>query len=102
MDNQRAADPGDRTAPEGDGTPDRTVSAGESGSAVGDIGSPTGGRVDVVVGEIPDPENLAHMLWTARCDCADHGLLGTFEERTLAEECRERHLVEEHGRRESQ
>ncbi len=54
--------------------------------------------VDVVVGEIPDAEDLSHMLWTTRCD--QHGLLGTFEDRDSAEEVQEQHLVE-HGRTQS-
>ena len=44
------------------------------------------GLGDVIVGEIPDAHNLAHMLWTARCTVPSHGLLGTFENREMAEE----------------
>ncbi len=60
----------------------------------------TGGRVvDVVVGEIPDTEDLSHMLWTTRCD--EHGLLGTFEDRDLAKSLQEQHLVEMHDPKQS-
>jgi hypothetical protein len=97
MDEEHAGHPGDRAESLGDVTPDGTFSAGEGGTAGADTNAPDG-RINVVVGEIPDPEDLAHMLWTAECDCADHGLLGTFEERAQAEECRERHLSREHGR----
>jgi hypothetical protein len=82
------------TEPAGGGT----FSAGETGRAVGEADYQLdGGRIEVVVGEIPDPEDLAHMRWTARCDYPKHGLLGTFEERTEAEECRKHHLLEEHA-----
>jgi hypothetical protein len=51
-------------------------------------------EIDVIVGEIPDAEDLSHMLWTTRCD--DHGLLGTFEDRDSARDLQRQHLVE-HG-----
>jgi hypothetical protein len=92
MDEVHEVHANDGTASLGDPAPDGTFSAGERGTAIEDADS-----VDVVVGEIPDPEDLSRMLWTARCDCAEHGLLGTFEDRAQAQECRELHLVREHG-----
>jgi hypothetical protein len=82
-----------------DAPTDQTFSAGEAGSAVDEAGRTTDGRrlIDVVVGEIPDPERLAHMLWTARCEDAAHDLLGTFDHRAEAEECRQQHLLHAHG-----
>jgi hypothetical protein len=53
-----------------------------------------GRGVDVIVGEIPDAEDLSHMLWTTRCD--EHGLLGTFEDRDSARDLQQQHVVE-HG-----
>jgi hypothetical protein len=32
---------------------------------------------EVIIGEIPDAEDSTKLLWTARCDDADHDLLGT-------------------------
>jgi hypothetical protein len=51
-------------------------------------------EIDVIVGEIPDAEDLSHLLWTTRCD--EHGLLGTFEDRDSARDLQRQHLVE-HG-----
>jgi hypothetical protein len=72
---------------------DPTASAGESGAAVN---VPESG-VEVIVGEIPDTEDLAHMLWTARCTV--HGLLGTYPDRVTAEAAKDGHLVDEHTTR---
>ncbi len=70
-----------------------TASAGESGAATS---VPESG-FEVVVGEIPDAEDLTRMLWTARCTV--HGLLGTYPDRVIAEAAREQHLVDEHTSR---
>jgi hypothetical protein len=77
-----------------------TASAGEAGTA-GDLGKATAGSLnaDVIVGEIPEAGNLAHMLWTARCTWNSHGLLGTYAEREMAEEAGRQHLSAEHDSR---
>jgi hypothetical protein len=63
-----------------DDTGDPTFSAGEVGEAAdADSAARDAGLAEVIVGEIPDAHNLAHMLWTARCTVPSHGLLGTFE-----------------------
>jgi hypothetical protein len=76
-----------------------TFSAGETGDAVdADSAGENAGLGEVIVGEIPDAHNLAHMLWTARCIVPSHGLLGTFETRETAEEAKRMHLRLVHGR----
>jgi hypothetical protein len=76
-----------------------TFSAGEVGEAVdGDGAARDAGLGDVIIGEIPDAYNLAHMLWTARCTVPSHGLLGTFENREMAEHAKRTHLLLVHGR----
>jgi hypothetical protein len=55
------------------------------------------GLPQVIVGEIPDAGDPSHMLWTARCTLALHGLLGTFEDRAEAESAKLQHLVTAHG-----
>jgi hypothetical protein len=55
------------------------------------------GLGQVIVGEIPDADDLTHMLWTARCTIPAHGLLGTFEDQAKAENARRQHLLTEHG-----
>jgi hypothetical protein len=97
MNDESAEHPDSQFESAKDPTDGETFSAGETGRAVGEADYPLdGGKVEVVVGEIPDPKDLAHMLWTARCDYPEHGLLGTFLERAEAEECRRRHLVGAH------
>jgi hypothetical protein len=94
-------DIGDAEFPEDlDGTvPEGTFSAGETGEAVdADGAGEDAGLGDVIVGEIPDAHNLAHMLWTARCTVPSHGLLGTFENREMAEKAKRAHLLRVHGR----
>jgi hypothetical protein len=76
-----------------------TFSAGEVGRAVdADEAGVDAGLGDVIIGEIPDAHNLSHMLWTARCTVPSHGLLGTFENREMAEDAKRTHLVLLHGR----
>ncbi len=53
-------------------------------------------RIEVVVGEIPSPHDIAHMLWTARCSEPEHDLLGHFESREEAEQARTQHLKAHH------
>ena len=87
-----------RTESSGNVAGNQTRSAGEMGTAVNtEKSAGAGSRVEVVVGEIPDAEDLTRMLWTARCTDAGHGLLGTFAQQTEAEECRKQHLVGDHG-----
>ena len=69
--------------------------AGETGLAEDGPGDEE--AAEVIVGEIPDAHDLSHMLWTARCTFARHGLLGTFEERGGAEAAKQQHLVAAHG-----
>jgi hypothetical protein len=76
-----------------------TFSAGEVGEAVdGDGAGEDAGLGDVIIGEIPDAHNLAHMLWTARCTVPSHGLLGTFENQEMAENAKRTHLLLVHRR----
>jgi hypothetical protein len=82
--------------------PEGTFSAGETGEAVdADGAAADAGLGEVIVGEIPDAHDLAHMLWTARCTVPAHGLLGTFETREMAEEAKRAHLLLVHGRDQS-
>ncbi len=75
-----------------------TFSAGEVGEAAyADGAGEDAGLGDVIIGEIPDAHNLAHMLWTARCTVPSHGLLGTFENQEMAENAKRAHLVLVHG-----
>jgi hypothetical protein len=78
---------------------DPTFSAGEMGEAVdADGAAQDAGLAEVTIGEIPDAHNLSHMLWTARCTVASHGLLGTFETQEEAEDAKRAHLLRHHGR----
>jgi hypothetical protein len=77
---------------------DEPVSAGETGdAALTDDSARDTGVEEVIIGEIPDTSDLAHMLWTARCTNPAHGLLGTYESRELAEQAKERHLHDPQG-----
>jgi hypothetical protein len=73
----------------------KTLSAGELGGA--DNAASDAGLADVIVGEIPDPHHLTHLLWTARCTVPAHGLLGTFETQEMAEVAKRQHLLVAHG-----
>lgn len=53
--------------------------------------------VEVIIGEIPDARDSTKMLWTARCQDADHDLLGTFDTRDQAEAAGTKHLQSAHG-----
>jgi predicted RNA binding protein with dsRBD fold (UPF0201 family) len=73
-----------------------TVPAGETGAAATVAESVTDAEGAVVVlGEIPDAEDLTHMLWTARCTSSLHDLLGTYPDQEMAEAARQKHLLEE-------
>jgi len=83
-----------------DAEAEETFSAGETGEAVdADGAAQDAGLAEVIVGEIPDPHSLAHMLWTARCTVPSHGLLGTFENPEEAENAKRTHLMLVHGLR---
>lgn len=75
------------------GEGDRTLSAGEVGSAEG-VG---GGPYEVIIGEIPAADEPTKMLWTARCREPSHDLLGHFSSRNDAETARVQHLESAHG-----
>jgi hypothetical protein len=80
---------------------DDTFSPGETGEAVeADEAECVAGTADVIVGEIPDADELTRMLWTARCTFPAHGRLGTFDVREQAEEAKRRHLLDRHGQSE--
>jgi hypothetical protein len=75
-----------------------SLSAGETGEAVdADVPARDPDAAEVIIGEIPDAEDLSHMLWTARCTFEGHGLLGTFDSREMAEAAKQDHLVAQHG-----
>jgi hypothetical protein len=85
------------TMHEGEGLPD-TASAGEMGEAAGaSTAAVDAGLGEVIVGEIPDAHDLSHLLWTARCTIPAHGLLGTFETQSQAEQAKQQHLLTHHG-----
>ena len=69
--------------------------AGEKGTA--DDSAFDAGLGEVIVGEIPDADDLTRMLWTARCTVPTHGLLGTFPTHEAAETAKQRHLLMAHG-----
>src|SRR5665213_1453473 len=69
--------------------------AGEKGTA--DDSAFDAGLGEVIVGEIPDADDLTRMVWTARCTIPAHGLLGTFESPAKAENARRQHLLMMHG-----
>jgi hypothetical protein len=75
-----------------------TISAGEIGQAVdADAAARDAGLGEVIIGEIPDPADLSHLLWTARCTIPAHGLLGTFERQEEAEAVKRTHLISHDG-----
>jgi hypothetical protein len=86
----------DGAVPAGAGSPD-TASAGEMGEAVDATAARDAGLGEVIIGEIPDPADLSHMLWTARCTIPAHGLLGTFERQEEAEAAKQKHLLTHGG-----
>jgi hypothetical protein len=91
-------DMGDSPGDQGGIVPDETFSAGEVGEAVdADGAAEDAGLTEVIIGEIPDAHNVAHMLWTARCTVPSHGLLGTFESREESENAERAHLLTVHG-----
>jgi hypothetical protein len=79
------------------GSDDAGAPAGESGQAVDATAAQDAGLGEVIIGEIPDPSDLSHMLWTARCTIPAHGLLGTFERQEEADAAKQRHLLTHGG-----
>jgi hypothetical protein len=73
-------------------------SAGEGGEASQGADPDVGrGGCEVIIGEIPDIEDLSVMRWTARCTWTDHGLLGHYDTREQAEQARAEHLATAHA-----
>lgn len=101
-----ASDPGevgralDNAAPGDDlatAAKEGSISAGEAGRAVDDHASRTNSSdVEVVIGAIPDPDDLTVMRWTARCSYEGHDLLGYFESEQDARDAKDAHLASEH------
>jgi hypothetical protein len=50
-----------------------------------------------IVGDIPNTQDVAPMVWAARCSDPDHGLLGYFETRDDAEVAKVEHLRSSHA-----
>jgi hypothetical protein len=71
---------------------DKTLSAGETGEAA----DASGGGAEIIIGEIPAADDPTTLLWTARCNDADHDLLGHFDTRPEAEAAGTRHLESQH------
>lgn len=85
-----------------DGVPggcEATASAGETGMAADatESASMHARGAEVVVGEIPDAQDLTRMLWTVRCTFSPHGLLGTYPDHETAEAAKEEHLLYVHN-----
>jgi hypothetical protein len=77
----------------------RPLATSESGWATEvDESAVDAGLGDVVICEIPDANDLTHMVWTARCTLPSHGLLGTFVTREMADQAKQKHLLLAHGR----
>ena len=52
--------------------------------------------VEVIIGEIPDADDITVMRWTARCSDPEHDLLGTFDSEQEARHAKEEHLASQH------
>lgn len=52
-----------------------------------------------IVGEIPESQDLASLVWAARCSVPEHGLLGYFPTRQDAERAKTEHLRSDHASR---
>jgi hypothetical protein len=70
------------------------ASAGESGEATEDTKSSAG---EIIIGEIPDADDLSVMRWTARCTLDEHDLLGYFDSRSEAEAAGAEHVASAHS-----
>jgi hypothetical protein len=74
-----------------------TISAGEAGrEADADASSTSQSDVEVIIGKIPDADDISVMRWTARCSDAEHDLLGHFDSEEEARHAKEEHLASHH------
>jgi hypothetical protein len=74
-----------------------TISAGEAGRAADASASSTNqSDVEVIIGEIPDADDISVMRWTARCSDPEHDLLGHFDSEEEARHAKEEHLASQH------
>ena len=71
-----------------------SISAGEGGGAA-DVSSEDR-DAEVVIGKIPDPDDLTVLLWTARCSDPQHDLLGHFDSERAACEAKQSHIALRH------
>jgi hypothetical protein len=71
-----------------------SISAGEGGGAA-DVSS-ADRDAEVVIGKIPDPDDLTVLLWTARCSDPQHDLLGHFDSEQAACEAKQSHIALQH------
>lgn len=69
-------------------------SAGEAGEASEDSIS---SAAEIIIGEIPDADDLSVMRWTARCSIEEHDLLGYFDSRSEAEAAGAEHFESAHS-----
>lgn len=88
------ASPGDDRATAAE---EGSISAGEAGRAVDADNAPTSrSGVGVIVGEIPDANDISVMRWTARCSDREHDLLGYYDSEQEARKATEEHLASRH------
>ena len=74
-----------------------SISAGEGGRAADASASSTSqSDVEVIIGEIPDADDISVMRWTARCSDPEHDLLGHFDSEQEARHAKEEHLASQH------
>ena len=50
----------------------------------------------MIIGEIPDVNDISVMRWTARCSDPEHDLLGYFDSEQEALRAKEEHLTAQH------
>ena len=88
------ASPGDDLATAAE---EGSISAGEAGRAAdADNSSTSQSDVEVIIGEIPDADDISVMRWTARCSDPEHDLLGYFDSEQEARQAKEEHLASQH------
>jgi hypothetical protein len=73
-----------------------SISAGEGGGAAVVGSADPGPNAEVVIGKIPDPDDLTVLLWTARCSDPQHDLLGHFDSEQAACEAKQSHIASQH------
>lgn len=90
----RNASPGDDLATAAE---EGSISAGEAGRAVdADNSRASRSGVEVIIGEIPDANDISVMRWTARCSDSEHDLLGYYDSEQEARQAKEEHLASQH------